>query len=164
MYGLDGHQLIWCSVSTLQASNPFHLSRHWCLIVRVLKYKSIINHFISLINEPTLSLSEDEWSSIQIISQWLKLFRDATEQMSATKHVTLSATHAIFHSLQDHLRRALSQLPSTVPTQLRSALIQAHLKLSDYHRHFDESPFYLWSCRAFLYPCTLLKWPHTVQF
>ncbi|TFK36373.1 hypothetical protein BDQ12DRAFT_577561, partial [Crucibulum laeve] len=66
-----------------------------------------------------------------------------TEQMSATKHATLSATHTMFQSLQNHLRECLRALPCSVPVELRGALVAAHQKLSDYHAHFDESPFYV---------------------
>jgi hypothetical protein len=115
-----------------------------------LKYKNEISRYVATAFQPELTLTVTEWRSIEIITQWLWLFRQATEQMSATKHVTLSMTHSIFHSLQDHLRRAISNLPADVPFQLRSALVSAHLKLSDYYGHFDESPFYLWACRKFL--------------
>jgi hypothetical protein len=119
------------------------------LVGRALKYKNEISRFLATLFETELALDAAEWRSVEIITQWLWMFREATEQMSATKHVTLSMTHSIFHSLQDHLRRALIDMPVEVPFQLRSALISAHLKLSDYYGHFDESPFYLWACRKF---------------
>jgi hypothetical protein len=80
--------------------------------------------------------------------QWLQLFREATEQMSSTSTVTLSACHAVLHGLQNQLRQALRSLPDTAPPQLRIGLIEAHRKLSDYHVYFDESPYYLWACRT----------------
>jgi hypothetical protein len=59
--------------------------------------------------------------SLRIITEWLLLLRQATEQMSATKsatkQVTLLAVHAVFHSLQDHLKASLRKLPNNAPTQ-----------------------------------------------
>ncbi|KAI0257243.1 hypothetical protein BJV78DRAFT_21441 [Lactifluus subvellereus] len=116
------------------------------MLHRALKYKNEISRFLATAFQSELALTATEWISIEIITQWLWLCHQATEQTSATKQVTLSMTHGIFHSLQDHLRRAVANLPVGVPFQLRSALIAAHLKLSEYYAHFDESPFYLWAC------------------
>jgi hypothetical protein len=91
-------------------------------------------------------LSGADWKAIELICDWLRLFREATEQMSATKHSTLSAAHPIIHSLQKALKTALRKLPDNAPHQLKQGLIKAHIKLSDYHNHFNESPFYLWAC------------------
>jgi len=114
---------------------------------RALDYRTEIGRFLAAIYQPDLALAAEDWAAIEIVTKWLCLFREATEQMSATKHVTLSATHSIFHALQDHLRVSIKALPHHIPIQLRSALVDAHLKLSDYYRHFDESPLYLWACR-----------------
>ncbi|SRR6266702_913349 len=143
----DGPQHIKCFVSKLFLEVGF--CSDMFLVGRALKYKNEISRFLATAFHSELALTATEWTSIEIITQWLWLFRQATEQMSATKHVTLSMTHSIFHSLQDHLCQAISQLPADVPFQLRSALVSAHLKLSDYYGHFDESSFYLWACRKF---------------
>ena len=119
------------------------------LVGHALKYKNEISCFLATAFQSELALAATEWVSIEIVTQWLWLFHQTTEQMSATKHVMLSMTHSIFHSLQDHLCQAIANLPVDVPFQLRSALIAAHYKLSDYYGHFDESPFYLWACCKF---------------
>ncbi|KZV91465.1 hypothetical protein EXIGLDRAFT_615677, partial [Exidia glandulosa HHB12029] len=91
-------------------------------------------------------LSSADWDAIAIVERWLRLFRSATLQMSATKRPMLSLVHAIFRTLQQSLRESLSQLPNTCHPRLKAALIAAHRKLSDYYWKFDdESPFYLWA-------------------
>ena len=61
----------------------------------------------------------------------------------------LSMTHAIFRGLQDDLKDSLSQLPQSAPPILKSSLIKAHRKLSDYYTKLDESPYYIWASRRF---------------
>jgi hypothetical protein len=154
----DGLQHTKCFVSKVLSS--IHFCSYLFLVGRALKYKNEISCFLGTELEPELALTATEWKSIEIITQWLWLFHQATEQMSATKHITLSMTHSIFLSLQDHLCLAISNLPADVPLQLRSALVDAHLKLSDYYGHFDESPFYLWACCELfdlLHHCMLTK-------
>ena len=88
-----------------------------------------------------------EWESIDLVATWLKNFRSATTQMSATKKPMLSTTHAIFCGLQEDLRNIIRNLPPTTLPSLKKGLTDAHRKLSDYYHTFDESPFYLWSSR-----------------
>jgi hypothetical protein len=45
----------------------------------------------------------------------------------------LSTTHAIFHRLQDDLRHSLTNLPNSAPAYLKTALVKAHRKLSNYY-------------------------------
>jgi len=92
-------------------------------------------------------ISEEEWTSISLVSSWLKSFRSATTQMSATKVPMLSTTHAIFRGLQDDIKTILCGLPATVPWVIKKGLLDAHEKLSDYYHKFDESPFYTWAAR-----------------
>ena len=103
-----------------------------------------------------LELSRAERDALRIITEWLLLFWQATEHMSATKQVTLLAVHAVFHTLQDHLKASLRKFPDNAPAQLRTGLIKAYTKLADYHSHFDQSPYYLWACR------TLLSYTHSI--
>jgi hypothetical protein len=111
-------------------------------------YREQINTFLAKrVELRHLELTEAEWSAIKIISDWLWLFRQATEMMSSTKQVTLSAVHTVFHGLQDHLKSSLRKLPPSAPTQLKTGLIKAYSKLADYHSFFDQSPYYLWACR-----------------
>ena len=64
---------------------------------RALDYRDAIN--LSVTRNRGLhahELSEDDWTSITLVSSWLKSFRSATTQMSITKVPILSTTHAIF--------------------------------------------------------------------
>lgn len=91
-------------------------------------------------------LTDDDWKSIEMVTEWLKLFQMATTQMSATKTPMLSSTHAIFRGLQGELRDILRTQKGLSP-RLVQGLFDAHLKLSEYYYKFDESPFYLWASR-----------------
>lgn len=90
-------------------------------------------------------LSDEDWAAIELVTRWLSMYRQATEKMSSTSNVTLSYAHRVFHKLQAHVRDALRDIPKNAPPQLKRGLVRAHRKLSDYHVHFDESPFYLWA-------------------
>jgi hAT family C-terminal dimerisation region len=81
-----------------------------------------------------------------MVTRWLKSFRSATTQMSATKTPMLSSTHAIFRGLQAEIRDILRDEQGLSP-RLIQGLSDAHLKLSEYYYKFDESPFYLWASR-----------------
>jgi hypothetical protein len=112
------------------------------------KYKKQIYDFTAMNLElRPLELTSEDWNTIELVMEWLYAYRELTEQMSATKTVTLSACHAVLHNLQNHPCAALSKLPDQAPPQLRQGLLKAHQKLSDYHTHFDKSPYYLWACR-----------------
>ena len=108
----------------------------------VLRYKDI----------RSFELSEDEWDAISLVTSWLKSFRSATTQMSATKTPMLSTTHAIFRGLQSDIQSILRSLPDTTAPELKKGLTDAHLKLSDYYYKFDESPYYLWYAHKFSIP------------
>lgn len=115
-------------------------------IERALKYEQAINMFVARIADSKVRpLTRPEWEAIKIVEGWLRRFRDATTKMSASKTMTLSMVHAIFKTLQDHVRSALKDLPIWVPPSLKTGLLEAHTKLSDYYYKFDESPFYVWS-------------------
>lgn len=92
-------------------------------------------------------LSADNWDAIALVMKWLKSFWSATTQMSTTKTSMLSTTHAIFRGLQDDLRQSLAELPDSAPAILKTSLMKAHRKLSDYYTKFDESPYYIWASR-----------------
>jgi hypothetical protein len=113
-----------------------------------LDYREALYSFVAKTQElRTFELTNLDWDTIKLVCEWLKHFRDATTQMSATKQCTLSSTHAIFKGLQDSLMENLRQLPSFAPPQLRRALTQAHEKLSDYFFKFDQSPHPIWASR-----------------
>jgi len=69
--------------------------------------------------------------------------------MSATKHATLSSTHAVLKGLQHHLAAKIIKLPSTVSSEIRNAPVASHLKLSDYFFKIDQSPHPVWAARMF---------------
>ncbi|KAF8202037.1 hypothetical protein K438DRAFT_1484469, partial [Mycena galopus ATCC 62051] len=82
-------------------------------------------------------LSTSEWDALVLVTGWLKYFRSATTQMSATHHSIGSVR--VTDSLQD----AIAELPATADPALRDGLVAAHLKLSDYYTKFDQSRYYL---------------------
>ena len=88
-----------------------------------------------------------DWEAITLVTHWLKSFRSATTQMSATKHSMLSSTHAIYRGLQESLRQSLQELPNDAPDRLKLGLTRAHRKLSDYYGKIDDSPYYTWASR-----------------
>ena len=70
-----------------------------------LDYRQAVNLFVCLDNIdlwPHL-LSNNEWDAIDLVTTWLKSFRSATTQMSATKTPMLLTTYAVFHGLQEEL-------------------------------------------------------------
>jgi hypothetical protein len=93
-----------------------------------------------------LELTDAEWNAIKIISKRLGAYHQAMELMSATKQVTLSAVHCVFHGLQGHLKKSLCKLPQSALLWLKTGLIKAQVKLANYHTYFDELPFYLRAC------------------
>ena len=92
-----------------------------------------------------LELDKDDWAAISQVAGWLKAFRSATTEMYKMKEPMLSTVHAIFWGLQDHVSSTLRELPDLAPSQLRTGLVEAHTKLSDYYFHSDESPYYTWA-------------------
>jgi hypothetical protein len=90
-------------------------------------------------------LSNADWESIKLVTSWLKSFRAATTEMSATKVPMLSTTHAIFRGLQDNIKTILHNLPDSVSPNIKLGLTDAHRKLSDYYYQYDSSPFYTWA-------------------
>lgn len=118
---------------------------------RALLYRTEIGRFIANRRELRhLELNDGEWEAIKTITDWLGAYRRATEHMSQTKQVTLSAVHAIFHGLQEHLKKCLRNLPASAPQRLVSGLINAQQKLAEYHTYIDKSPYYLWACCKYL--------------
>jgi hypothetical protein len=116
------------------------------MLRRALDYRQTIDSYASRSRDlHPFSLSEEEWASISMVSSWLKSFRSATTQMSATKIPMLSTTLAIFRGLQDDIKNILRGLPATTPWSIKQGLLDAHEKLSDYYHKFDESPFYTWA-------------------
>ena len=113
---------------------------------RALDYCEVIDTFVARNRDlRDHELSQDNWDGIALVTGWLKSFRSATTQMSATHHPTLSSTHAIFRGLQEQIKDDLANLPTATSPALVLGLTNAHRKLSDYYYKFDESPFYTWA-------------------
>ena len=111
-----------------------------------LDYQETINSYVTRNKEVhAFELSNADWESIKMVTSWLKSFRVATTEMSATKTPMLSTTHAIFRGLQDDIKNILRSLPDTVSPNIILGLTDAHRKLSDYYYEFDASPFYTWA-------------------
>ena len=118
-----------------------------------LDYCQAVNSFVHLDDTdlwPHL-LSNNEWDAIDLVTTWLKSFRSATTQMSATQTPMLSTTYAVFCGLQEELQDTLRSLPNLTSPQLVKGLTDAHLKLSDYYHTFDTSSFYR-SSHEFILP------------
>ena len=113
---------------------------------RALDYQETINSYVTQNKEVhAFELSNADWESIKMVTSWLKSFRVATTEMSATKTPMLSTTHAIFRGLQDDIKNILRSLPNTVSPNIILGLTDVHRKLSDYYYEFDASPFYTWA-------------------
>lgn len=61
--------------------------------------------------------------------------------------MTLSMVHAVLKTLQDHVQKAFIELPLSAPPSLKTGLLNAHTKLSNYYYKMDESPYYVWASR-----------------
>src|ERR1700732_366340 len=99
MFKQGGIQLIKCciSITFFRISN----TNIFLLIGRAIQYRKVTEHFVAVNKDlRVFELTDDDWSAIILISQWLKSFRSTTVQMSATKNLMLSSTLAIFCGLQ----------------------------------------------------------------
>ncbi|KAF5317589.1 hypothetical protein D9758_018466 [Tetrapyrgos nigripes] len=113
---------------------------------RAYQFRDAIDSYASASTElQNFCLSAEEWEVIEMVTSWLKQFRIATVQMSATKTPMLSRTLEIMQDLEQHVRDIVASLPASTPTYIRDALVASHNKLSEYYYKFDESPFYTWS-------------------
>jgi hypothetical protein len=113
---------------------------------RALDYRNTIDCFVSRNKDlHALELSNTDWESLNLVTSWLKSFRSATTQMSATKVPMVSTTHAIFRGLQEDIKNILRNLSNSVSPAIKLGLTDAHRKLSDYYYQFDASPFYTWA-------------------
>jgi len=138
-----GPQLTKCFVCLSENSFSFFINY---LLGCALDYRPIVDSFAHVHRDLwQYSLSNEEWEAIELVAEWLKSFRAATTQMSATRTPMLSTMHAVFRGLQEDIHKILSDLPDTASPSLKKGLMDAHLKLSDYYYKIDASPFYLWS-------------------
>jgi hypothetical protein len=113
---------------------------------RALDFQKEVDDFVGLHRDlRALELDTADWEAISQVAGWLKAFRSATTEMSKTKEPMLSTVHAIFRGLQDHISTILADLPDSAPLKLKTGLLEAHKKLSEYYYRSDESPFYTWA-------------------
>jgi hypothetical protein len=116
------------------------------LLGRALDFAKEIDDFVGRNRDlRALELDDKDWRAISQVAAWLKAFRSAMTEMSKTKEPMLSTVLAIFRGLQDHVSLILWELPDSAPPQLRTGLVEAHTKLSEYYFRSDESPFYTWA-------------------
>jgi hypothetical protein len=118
-----------------------------------LHYHVAIDSYVAKDRElQKFELSDSDWKTLKLTSDWLKTFCSATTEMSTTKHPMLSKTLATFRGLQDKLCEILAHLPHSANPSLQHGLIDAHHKLSDYYYKFDQSPYYTWSaCKCLFF-------------
>ena len=83
---------------------------------------------------------EEEWTSISMVSSWLKSFCSATTQMSATKVPMLSTTHAIFCGLQDDIKMILHSYEGMKLDYENNLQLAEYLDLSkkDLHMYYES--------------------------
>ncbi|KAF7372351.1 Transposase-like protein [Mycena venus] len=116
------------------------------MLRRALQFREPIFNYVAKDSElREHELNAAEWDALQLVTQWLKMFRSATTQMSTTKQPMLSSTHAIFRGLQQRLKAIISELPESADPALKEGLVNAHRKLSDYFTKFDQSRYYSWA-------------------
>jgi hypothetical protein len=126
------------------------------LLGRALDFSQEIDDFVGRHRDlRALELDPSDWAAISQVAGWLKAFRSATTEMSKTKEPMLSTIHAIFRGLQDHVSSILRELPDSAPTQLRTGLVDAHTKLSEYYFRLDESPYYTWAACEYAFSMEL---------
>jgi hypothetical protein len=105
-----------------------------------LDYRNTIDPFVSRNRDlPAFELSNMDWESVQLVTSWLKSFKAAMMEMSATKVSMLSTTHAIFRGLQDNIKTILHDLSDSVSLNIKMGLTDAHCKLSDYYYQYNAS-------------------------
>ena len=120
----------WASTHQMLRTCPFHIyqfSAHSQMPGRALDYRETIDAFVSRNKDlHTLELSKTDWESINLVASWLKSFRSATTEMSATKVPMLSTTHVIFRGLQDKIKKILRELPNSMLLKIKLSLTDAH--------------------------------------
>ncbi|KAF5347685.1 hypothetical protein D9758_014867 [Tetrapyrgos nigripes] len=98
---------------------------------RAYQFRDAIDSYASASTElQNFCLSAEEWEVIEMVTSWLKQFRIATVQMSATKTPMLSRTLEIMQDLEQHVRDIVASLPASTPTYIRDALVASHNKLN----------------------------------
>ncbi|CAA7270448.1 unnamed protein product [Cyclocybe aegerita] len=97
-------------------------------IQRAAELKKPLNNFVAKTCQlRPYELTDQDWTSVKMVMDWLHIFKDATQQML------------------DKLKTILHSLPANVPTNVKNGLVRAHQKLSDYYFKFDQSPHVCWA-------------------
>jgi uncharacterized membrane protein len=81
------------------------------LVGRALGCRTAVEEFVGPYSEHKLRhlhLTSNEWTAIALVKGWLKVFREATTEMSTTKHCMLSSCVAMFRSLEDRMNMSRS--------------------------------------------------------
>ncbi|HEV7737915.1 MAG TPA: hypothetical protein VGO47_11160, partial [Chlamydiales bacterium] len=113
---------------------------------RALNYQGEIDTYVAKYKDlRPYELTAEDWTTIELATSWMKAFRSATTQMSATKHTTYASIHAVRKGLQDHVANEISKLPVLASPHVCEALIACHRKLSDYYFKIDASPYPIWA-------------------
>jgi hypothetical protein len=74
------------------------------IIERALLYCAGIDCYVRVNdNLCHLTLAAEDWAAIEIVAEWLQLFRTATTLMSPSKDTTILWVHICFTCLQDHI-------------------------------------------------------------
>ncbi|KAJ6506039.1 hypothetical protein DFH09DRAFT_943418 [Mycena vulgaris] len=92
-------------------------------------------------------LTSDEWKALEMVTGWLKAFRSATTQMSATKQPMPTLFSVASNSTS---KPSSKSFPDNADPALKEGLVNAHRKLSDYFTKFDESRYCTWAARSFV--------------
>ena len=152
MFRPDGTQHTKCFIHLVSYSQKLQIMLTWLLSGCAIQYHKVIETFVAVNKDlHKFELTEEDWTTITLVSTWLKQFCSATVQMSATKMPMLSSTLVIFQGLQDSLHQTIHTLPKTTPPKFKQGLVKMHLKLSTYYRKTDLSPYYVWVCHMFIY-------------
>ncbi|CAB5213516.1 unnamed protein product [Rhizophagus irregularis] len=104
------------------------------------------------------SILSDEWKIIEELCRVLKIFQDATEYMSQSKFITLSASIPVYNALLEHIENLLDeQNTSYCPIlEVRSAIRMGYEKLKEYYARTDDS--YIYPIATILDPRIKLKY------
>ncbi|CAK5270384.1 unnamed protein product [Mycena citricolor] len=116
------------------------------MLKRALRFKTAVNNFVSRHRElHVYTLTDDDWAAIKLVCEWLELFREATTEMSTTKSPMISTVHSVFRGLQFDIKSHIADLPDDTISEIKQALVNSHMKLSEYFSKFDVSPYYMWA-------------------
>jgi hypothetical protein len=118
------------------------------MLERALDFKEELIKFMEKY-EFSVEIDDLDWTVIEIVRDWLRIFQEATLQMSTTSKPMLSEVLGIYAGLQVHLKNLVSKYPESLDPCLRSSLVDAHQKLAKYRRYALENYHYYWAVCEF---------------